>query len=62
MSRHLADQPRARGTARIREFLRQNRAETPHAATLSLQTRPKSRDEKNRKAVEYLRIARRGQD
>ncbi|WP_265502102.1 hypothetical protein [Paracoccus beibuensis] len=58
MTRHLADQPRIRGNARLREFLRQVRAETPHPATLSLQARPKQRTEQPRKTAEFLRIAR----
>lgn len=58
MTRHLADQPRTRGNARLREFLRQEREVGPHPATLTLQARPKARDDNPRKTTEYLRIAR----
>ena len=58
MTRHLADQHRTRGNARLREYLRQERAEMPHTATLSLQARPKARDDRDRKTAEYVRIAR----
>ncbi|WP_182911485.1 hypothetical protein [Paracoccus sp. JM45] len=36
MTRHLADQPRTRGTARAREFLKQERAAFMHPAIRSL--------------------------
>ncbi|MEE2859221.1 MAG: hypothetical protein ACU0DH_07300 [Paracoccus sp. (in: a-proteobacteria)] len=58
MTKHLADQHRTRGSARLREYLRQERSEMPHRATLTLQARPKDRDQQDHKAAQYLRIAR----
>lgn len=58
MTRHLADQPRTRGTARAREFLKHERAMGLHAAIRSLHSQPKTRSDDNRKASEYARIAR----
>lgn len=58
MTRHLADQPRTRGSARTREFLKQERAEGMHAAIRALHSQPKARSDDSRKATEYARIAR----
>lgn len=58
MSRHIADQPRTRGAARLRAFLRQERAEGLHEAIRSLHARPQARSQDSRKAAEYARIAR----
>lgn len=58
MTKHIADQDRTRGQARLRHFLRQEREDMPHSATLSLQARPKARDDRTRKPVEYSRIER----
>ncbi len=57
MSRHIADQSRTRGNARLTAFLRQARAALPHPATLQLQSRPKTRDAAV-KPAHYLRIER----
>ncbi|TGN49916.1 hypothetical protein E4L95_17920 [Paracoccus liaowanqingii] len=58
MTRHPTDQPRTRGASKLAAFLRQERADRPHASTLALQSRPKPRADAARKASEYLRIAR----
>lgn len=58
MSRHIADQPRTRSSARLTAFLRQERAALPHSTTLHLQSRPKARADNATKAAHYLRIAR----
>ena len=58
MSKHPIDQPRARGASRMVAFLRQDRADAPSRATLTLQARPQSRDDASRKTAEYLRIQR----
>ncbi|MBM3604551.1 MAG: hypothetical protein FJX25_07275 [Alphaproteobacteria bacterium] len=58
MSRHIADQPRTRGGARLREFLRQERAEELHQVIRTLHARPQTRVEDSRKASEYARISR----
>ncbi|MDN5567148.1 MAG: hypothetical protein L0G27_00090 [Paracoccus sp. (in: a-proteobacteria)] len=58
MTKHLADQPRTRGMARTREFLRQERTEGMHAAIRALHSQPQTRAGDSRKATEYARIAR----
>jgi hypothetical protein len=58
MTRHISDQPRTRGTARAREFLKQERAATMHPAIRSLHSQPQTRSDDSRKASEYARIAR----
>lgn len=58
MTKHIADQPRMQGTARMREFLRQERMDKLHPAIRSLHSQPKSRDPRSRKAAEYARIER----
>ncbi|WP_378947000.1 hypothetical protein [Paracoccus sp. R86501] len=58
MTKHLADQPRTQGTARLREFLKQERAASVHPAIRSLHSQPKTRDDASRKTSEYARIAR----
>lgn len=58
MTRHISDKPRSPAIARLREFARQERESHVHPAILSLRSRPQSRSEDNRKAAEYLRIAR----
>ena len=58
MTKHVADQTRHRGAARMTQFLRQERATMPHDSSLKLQARPQSRDGQRRKAAEYARIER----
>ena len=58
MSRHLSDHPRLSGNARLREFIWQERTASPHPAIHALRSRPQTRGDVNRKAVEYSRIAR----
>ena len=58
MTKHLADQPRTQGGARLREFLRQDRTATVHPAIHSLHRQPKTRDDASRKTGEYARIER----
>lgn len=58
MSRHISDQPREHGTARMREYTRQEREAVPHPTVMALYSRPRDRDGENRKTAEYARIER----
>lgn len=58
MTRHLGDKPRSHGSARLREYLRQERQNTPHPAILTLLTRPKGQGPSTRKVREFARIER----
>ena len=58
MSKHIIDQPRVRDSARLREFLRQEREASLHPAIETLRSRPQMRAEENRRAMEYTRIER----
>lgn len=56
--KHVSDQPRSHGGARLREFARKERLSGVHPAVSVLRSRPKSRSDLNRKAAEYLQIER----
>lgn len=58
MTRPISDKPEDRGTSRLREFTRQEREAGTHPAIETLRTRPQTRSEENRRAVEYARIER----
>lgn len=58
MSKHISDQPRGHGTARLREYTRQERESRTHPAIETLRSRPQMRGEDNRKTAEFLRIER----
>lgn len=58
MSKHVIDQPRSPDHNRLREYLRQERESGTHSAIWALHSRPSTRGSVNRKAAEYLRIAR----
>lgn len=58
MSKHISDQPREQGNARLREFTRQEREAGTHPAIATLRSRPKDRDGDGRKTAEYARIER----
>ncbi|CAM3283000.1 hypothetical protein SAMN04488021_14523 [Paracoccus aminovorans] len=59
MTRHIADQPRANGSSRTRNFTRQERESGLHPAIAALRMRPRARDESgNRRAAEFARIER----
>lgn len=58
MTKHVSDQPRSHGAARLREYTRQEREAGTHPAVETLRTRPKERSEENRKAAEFARIDR----
>lgn len=62
MSKHITDQPRGRDTARLREFLRQERESGTHPTIEALRTRPQMRAEDGRRLVEYARIEREQMD
>lgn len=58
MTRHLIDHPKKRGqTARLKHFLRVEKAERPSGATKKLQRRPRSAKDTARMRA-FLRIAR----
>lgn len=56
--KHVSDQPRGHGAARMREFTRQDREAGQHPAIATLHSRPKTRGDENRKTSEFLRIDR----
>lgn len=56
MTKHISDQPRTTGEARLREYTRQEREAGTHPAITALRTRPQTRGDDNRKTVEFLRI------
>ncbi len=58
MSKHVEDQPRSPDHNRLREYTRQERESGMHPAIWALHSRPLMRGSVNRKAAEYLRIAR----
>lgn len=59
MAKHISDQSRSHGAARLREFTRQERESGMHPAIALLRSRPQMRDDEvNRKTVEFMRIAR----
>ena len=58
MSKHVSDQPRTQGGARLREYTRQEREAGTHPAVETLRTRAQMRGEDNRKTTEYVRIER----
>ena len=58
MTRTITDMPRERGAITLREFARQERESRTHPAIEALRSRPQTRGETNRKAVEYARIER----
>lgn len=58
MSRHLSDQPRTQGNARLREFTRQDRESGMHLAITALHRQPKDRGTENRRLAEFARIER----
>jgi hypothetical protein len=58
MTKPISDKPEEKGTSRLREFTRQEREAGTHPAVEALRTRPQTRSEENRKAVEYARIER----
>ncbi|MFV0302223.1 MAG: hypothetical protein ACK5IP_15360 [Paracoccus sp. (in: a-proteobacteria)] len=58
MSKHVSDQPRKQGAARLREYTRQERESGTHPAVTALHSRPKDRSGEGRKTAEYARIER----
>ncbi|TRW99327.1 hypothetical protein FNJ84_01245 [Paracoccus sp. M683] len=58
MTKHVGDQPRDHGTARLREYTRQERESGTHPAVAALHSRPKDRSGDGRKTAEYARIER----
>ena len=58
MTKPISDKPEDRGTSRLREFTRQEREAGTHPAIEVLRTRPQTRSEENRRAMEYTRIER----
>ncbi|MBU3031034.1 hypothetical protein [Paracoccus marinaquae] len=58
MSKHISDQPRSHGAARLREFTKKERETGLHPAVAALRSRPKTRDGDGRKTAEYVRIER----
>lgn len=58
MNKHISDQHRMHGHARLREYTRHERETGMHPAILALRSRPQKRGEANRKTAEFLRIAR----
>lgn len=58
MNKPNSDPTSRAGSSRLREFLRQDRESGTHPVIKTLRSRPKERDSENRKAVEYVRIAR----
>ena len=58
MSKHISDQPRDHGAARLREYTRQEREAGVHPAVTALHSRPKDRSEDGRKTAEFVRIER----
>ena len=58
MSKHISDQPRMQGGARLREFTRQEREASTHPAINTLRARPQMRGDDNRKIAEFTRIER----
>jgi len=58
MSRHITDRPKAaQSSARLREYLRLERADGRHPATTALHQRPRSSTPTG-KIRQYLRISR----
>lgn len=58
MTKHISDQPRSQGNARLREYTRQEREAVPHPTVMALHSRPKDRSGDGRKTAEYARIER----
>lgn len=58
MTRHIGDKPRSHGTARLREYLRQERETGLHPAIRTLISRPKAGAADGRKVREFTRIER----
>lgn len=58
MTKHVSDQPRSQGNARLREYTRQERESLPHPTVMALRSRPRDRDGENHKTAEFVRIER----
>lgn len=58
MTKPISDKSESRDTSRLREFTRHERESGTHPAIETLRTRPKTRGDANRRAVEYTRIER----
>lgn len=58
MNKHISDQHRMHGQARLREYTRQERESGMHPAIAALRSRPQDRGAENRKTAEFLRIDR----
>lgn len=58
MSKHVSDQPRDHGVARLREYTKQEREAGVHPSVTALHSRPKDRSTDGRKTAEYVRIER----
>lgn len=58
MTKPITDQQQDRGTSRLRAYTRQERESGVHPAVAALRSRPQTRSEENRRAMEYARIDR----
>lgn len=58
MTKPVRDIPHEKDMIRLREFTRHERESGIHPAVVALWSRPQTRGETNRKAVEYTRIER----
>lgn len=58
MTKTITDTPQDSGATRLREYTRHERESGTHPAVEVLRSRPQTRSEENRRAVEYARIER----